>query len=164
MKRIRFSVPRLGSYSADTGFELCGDLGGGTIDYSKPLPPGRARLWLEARDRAGHLLDGHLIGRHFDAVDADGHLEGMHLWDAHLEPVLPVVVESPRYVFGRFRHAIRMFDGTGNASSGAPTEHVCTINDSPPIPRGFKRSGWDSAGKRFRFALEPVRFGAVAGS
>lgn len=163
MKRVRFLVPRDVTYSSDVAFELYGDLGSGTVDFTRPLPPGRVRLWPEGAPRTGHLRDGHLMLRHVDSVDVDGHLEGTHLWDGHLQPVLAVVVDSPRYVFGRFRHAIRMFDGAGNTSAQAPVEHVQTINAAPSAPRGLKRVGWDGAGQRLLFSFDPVRFNAVAG-
>jgi hypothetical protein len=164
MKRFRFSVPRYDAYAADVSLELYGDLGRGTIDYDRPLPPGRTRLWLDAPPRAGHLHDAHLIAGHLDSVRADGHLEGAHLWHAHLWPVLLVTAESPRYVFGRFRHAIRFFDGAGNPTAGDPVEYDHIVNDSPPVPRGLRRVGWDGQTQRIRFALEPVRFKPVAGS
>ena len=164
MKRIRFVVPRGVTYSADVSFELCGDLGSGAIDFARPLPPGRVRLWPEGAPRAGHLHDAHLILRHLDSIDLDGHLEGMHGGDEHLRPALAVVVESPRYVFGRFRHAIRMFDGVGNTSAESPLEHVHTINAAPPGPRGLRRVGWDEPQQRLHLAFDPVRFEAVPGS
>ena len=164
MQRIRFLVPRSVTYSADISFELCGDLGSGTIDFTRPLPPGRTRLWPAGAARAGHLHDAHLIMRHLDSVDVDGHLEGMHEGDEHLQSALAVTVESPRYVFGRFRHAIRMFDGAGNTSAESPPEHVQTINAAPPPPRGLRRIGWDEAQHRLRLAFDPVRFEAVPGS
>ena len=82
MKRVRFSVPRSVCHSADVSVELYGDLGIGSIDYERPLPPGRVRLWPAAPALAGHLLDGHLAAAHLDSVIVDGHLEGAHLRDA----------------------------------------------------------------------------------
>jgi len=164
MKRIRFLIPRGAAYSADTSFELYGDLGSGAMDYDRPLPPGRVRLWLESASRPGHLREAHLIVRHLDNVDVDGHLENVHLTGEHLDPVLAVVVESPRYVFGRFSHAWRMFDGAGNTAPQSPPGHVETINEAPAIPRGLKRVSWDGETRRLRLSFERVRFEAVAGS
>lgn len=163
MKRLQFNVPRLRSYSADAAFELYGDLGSGTIDYEHPLPPGRVRLWPAAALLRGHLLDAHLGAAHLDAAVRDGHLHDIHLWGGHLEPVLAVAVASPRYVFGRFRHAIRMFDAAGNGSAIGATEFAHTINESPPIAATLRRVGWDDVDGRVLFYFEPVRFHAVAG-
>ena len=141
--------------------ELIGDLGSGTLDVNNPFPPGRVRLWPAAGALCGHLLDAHVMRWHLDVTGADGHLEGRHLWDDHWAPILAIAFESPRYVFGRFRHALRLIDISGNVS--ADTEFVHTINDSPAVPLRMRRIGWDAVDSRVLFDFEPVRFRALAG-
>ena len=162
MQRVRLLIPRMIDYPADTAFELFGDLGSGAIDYDHPLPPGQVRLWPEAPPRAGHLEEGHLIARHLDSVRVDGHLEGVHLTAEHLDPVLAVAVVSPRYVFGRFKHALRMIDSAGNASPNSVVD-TRTINTAPDAPRGLRRTGWDGGNASVKFTFDPVRFNAVPG-
>ena len=163
MQRVRFVVPRLAVYGSDVAVELYGDLGSGTIDFDHPLPPGRARLWPGAA-HGGHLDGGHVVARHLDAVDADGHFAGAHLVADHLDPVEAIVLESPRYVFGRFRHALRMFDGVGNASGAAPAEFAHTVNAAPRAPGDLRRAGYDALSGVITFGFSGVRFDAVAGA
>ena len=163
MQRIHLVVPRGPAYAADTACEWYGDLGSGEIDYTRPLPPGRVRLWPVATS-VGHLTGGHLSGRHLDAVDADGHLEDAHLLEKHLTPAGALVLVSPRYVFGRFQHALRMFDGAGNASPDATGIAAVTINSAPAAPGGLRRGTLDTQTGRLRFHLDGVRFAAVAGA
>lgn len=162
MQRVRLTIPRTADFASDAAFEVYGDLGSGTVEVNHPLPPGRVRLWQAADPRAGHVLDAHLVSRHLDSVDAEGHFEGRHLCDAHLAPALPVNLESPRYVFGRFLHRIRMFDGAGNAA-GSDVDVAVTVNSAPQPPAGLRRIGWDEQARRITFAFNPVRFHAVAG-
>lgn len=164
MKRLRFLILRSPVFAADTSVAMYGDLGGGTIDYNKPLPPGRVRLWPASPPRAGHLLDGHLAIGHLDGVVEDGHLTGGHLLDGHLTPVLAIAFHSPRYVFGRFKHGFLFVDGAGNASAEGAMEFAHTVNDGPDAPRAIRRTGWIAASKQVRFAIKPVRFAAVAGA
>ncbi|MCB9849130.1 MAG: hypothetical protein H6817_00325 [Phycisphaerales bacterium] len=163
MQRVRFVVPRLATYASDAAVELYGDLGSGAIDFDHPLPPGRVRLWPVAAG-GGHLAVGHLVARHLDAVDIDGHLAGGHLGANHLDPVEAVVVESPRYVFGRFRHALRMFDGVGNVSTDTPVVFSHTVNSAPRAPGDLHRVGYDAESGVMTFSFARVRFGAVAGA
>lgn len=162
MQRITFIVPRHDSLASDLAAELYGDLGAGVIDYDKPLSGGRVRFWPAAVLRGGHLREGHLVAEHLDSLTADGHLSGGHLLNAHLAPGLAIALRSPRYVFGRFQHAIRLFDRAGNA--GAPTEFAQTINAAPPTPQPPRRIGWDPIGRRVQFAIKPVRFAAAHGA
>jgi len=164
MKRLRFLVLRLPVFAADTSVEMYGDLGSGAIDYTKPLPPGRVRLWPAASGRMGHLFDAHLTVGHLDNVFEDGHLTGGHLLDGHLTPALAIVFHSPRYGLGRFRHGFRLLDGSGNGSAEGAMEFAHTVNEAPDVPRSMRRSGWVAASKQVRFALAPVRFAAVAGA
>lgn len=164
MKRLRFSMLRLPAFAADTSVEMYGDLGSGTIDYTKPLLPGRVRLWPAASGRMGHLFDAHLAVGHLDNVVEDGHLSGGHLLDEHLTPSLAIVFHSPRYVFGRFQHAFRFMDASGNGSAEGAVIFAHTVNEAPDAPRAIRRSGWIAASKQVRFALKAVRFAAVAGA
>lgn len=164
MKRLRFDLARLPVFSSDTSLALFGDLGSGTVDLTRPLPPGLVRFWPAAAGRAGHLIDGHVVAGHLDGVVADGHLTGGHELDGHLTPSLVVSVSSPRYVFGRFRHELRFFDGAGNVTAAGAQAFVHTINEAPDVPDAPRRIGWDAAKKRVCFAINPVRFVAVAGA
>lgn len=164
MKRVQFVITRSPEFTADVSLELYGDLGGGVIDFNRPLAPGRTRLWPAAPLIRGHLLDGHLAAVHLDATVTDGHLTGPHLLDGHLNVQLAIVVLSPRYVFGRFQHALRFVDGAGNLTAQGDHTFVQTINDAPDAPGGLRRIGWDGTQKRVCFAFKPVRLWAVAGA
>ena len=163
MIRVRLMVLRLRRYAADTWFEVYGDLGGGEMDYDHPLAPGPVRFWPEAGERNGHLRDAHLTLRHLDSVGPDGHLETLHLEAAHLWPAWPLVVESPSYVFGRFDHALKLFDGAGNASADPPAQHAVVINAAPPAPRGLKTVAYDQATDQVTFTFHGSRFEAIRG-
>jgi hypothetical protein len=163
MVRVRLTVLRLRRYASDIWFEVYGDLGSGVIDYAHALPPGPMRLWPETGARNGHVLDGHLAVRHLDSVDPDGHLETLHLLAEHLRPAWPIVVESPAYVFGRFDHVIKLFDGAGNASSDPPAQYTATINAAPAAPHGLKCVGYNAALDQVTFSFHPSRFEAVRG-
>ncbi len=157
MQRVRIQVPRLRCYGADTGFQVYGDGGTGTIDYAHPLTPQVVALWPEAERRAGHLSDGHLMIRHLDGMDPDGHLEGTHLSDNHLTPAGEIHFDTPAYVFGRFRHGVRMVDGAGNES--AATETVVSVNGAPTAPACVERAGYDALGDVVAFTFTAGRFG-----
>ncbi|MCK4659161.1 MAG: hypothetical protein KAV82_06525 [Phycisphaerae bacterium] len=163
MIRVRLIVLRLRRYASDTWFEAYGDLGAGTIDYAHPFPPGGVRFWVEAGERNGHLYDGHLALRHLDSVDPDGHLETVHLEAEHLWPAWLMVVDSPAYVFGRFDHAVKVFDGAGNTSSGSPAQYAVTVNAAPPAPRRFKCTGYDSGADQITFSFHGSRFEPIRG-
>lgn len=163
MRRLRFTIPRLPIYAPDTSCALYGDLGSGTVDFEHPFPPGRMPMWPGFAIQPGHLQGGHLAASHLRAVGPDGHLAGSHLLDAHLAPVLGLVVDSPSYVFGRFRHVVRIFDTAGNTQEADAFEDVRTINDGPSAVRGLRRIA-PRQGGAVRFAFVPVRFHAVAGS
>ncbi|NOX58647.1 MAG: hypothetical protein GXP29_07285 [Planctomycetes bacterium] len=164
MQRVRMLIPRLRSGSADTSVESYADLGSGTIDYARPLPPGRKQLWQRSAAHVGHVQVGHLMIGHLDTTQEDGHVEGVHLTEGHLEPTAVVVMDSPRYVFGRFRHALRMFDDAGNASAMKAGEVVHTINSSPPVPLGLARSAWNATTRQLLLTFTPVRFRPVIGN
>jgi hypothetical protein len=161
MRRVRVTVPRLRRYSSDVTFEVFGDLGEAGIDFVYPLTPRPVALWPEAGARGGHLLDGHLTLRHLDGVDRDGHLEGAHLEAEHLYPAMGVYYDTPEYVFGRYGHAVKMYDGAGNAS--AETVSAITVNEAPSAPAEMARAAYDAGSDRISFAFAPGRFEAVAG-
>lgn len=164
MQRIRILVPRGRGLGPDTSVEWYGDLGVGVIDYDRAFPPGRKLLWPEAPEFSGHILGGHLMNNHLDSVETDGHLEGVHLQETHMEATFALVLDSPRYVFGRFRHALRMFNGAGNATGEGAIELIRTVNSSPPVPLGLRRRGWDAETSQLSFEFEPVRFTPVIGN
>ena len=163
MIRTRLTVLRLRRYASDTSFELYGDLGSGEIDYDHSLPPGRVRFWPEAGERNGHLRDAHLMLRHLDSVDPDGHLETLHLEAEHLWPAWPIVLESPSYVFGRFDHAVRLFDEAENVSSDPPARRAVTVNAAPPAPRALKCVGYNEVTDQVTFSFDGSRFEPIRG-
>ena len=163
MVRVRLTMLRLRRYASDTRFEAYGDLGTGQIDYEHPLSPEAVRFWPEAGERNGHLSDAHLALRHVDSIDPDGHLETLHLKAEHLWPAWPMVVGSPSYVFGRFDHAVRLFDGAGNVSSDPPATYATTVNTAPAAPRGLKQVGYDDAFDQVTFSFYGSRFEAIRG-
>ena len=163
MLRVRLTVLRLRRYASDTWFEAYGDLGAGQIDYEHPLAPGSVRFWPEAGGRNGHLHDAHLSLRHLDSVDPDGHFETLHLEAEHLWPAWPIVVESPSYVFGRFDHAVRLFDGAGNVSSDPPAEYAAMVNAAPAALRGLKCVDYDDVTDQATFSFHGNRFEAIRG-
>jgi len=161
MQRVRVRVARLRRYSADTSFDVAGDLGVDPIDFAHPLTPRPVALWPEASGRRGHLCDGHQTLRHLDSVDPDGHLEADHLGSEHLWPALSVTFDTPPYVFGRFAHGVTMLDGAGNASSAAIA--VVTINSSPTVPECVSRSSYDPATDQVTWSFLASRFEPVPG-
>ena len=161
MQRVRVGVSRLRRYDGQTRFEVFGDLGGGTVDFDHPLTPRPVALWPEAAPRAGHLLDAHLVVRHLDSVDPDGHLDGVHLEAEHLWPALLVTYDTPGYVFGRFAHAVKMSDGSGNVSASSTA--AVTINCSPTVPACVTRSGYEPVDDRLTFTFGPSRFEPISG-
>ncbi len=162
MQRIRFEMLRLRAYTGDSAFEVFGDLGTGSVDVAHPLTPRAVAIFPEFVLRLGHLLDGHVVGRHLDGVDWDGHLEGSHLRDEHLFPASSQVFDTPGYVFGRFLHEVKVLDGAGNVSSA--TGDARTVNAAPPSPECVRRSGYDVGTDVATFAFEASRFMPVRGS
>jgi hypothetical protein len=126
-----------------------------------PLPPGRVGLWPDCV-ASPHLESGHLLGTHVDAARADGHLEGAHLLHPHGMVQLAFVLESPSYVFGRFRHALCLSDGAGHTALTG--ELVQTVNSAPEAPTGLRLTGWDASARVLRFAFRRVRFVPLAGN
>lgn len=163
MTRVRLTILRLPRYTADTWFEVYGDLGTGAIDYDHALPPGLVRLWPEAAPRDGHLRDAHLALRHLDSIDPDGHLETQHLETEHLRPAWPMTVDSPSYVFGHFDHAVKLYDAAGNASADPPALFAATINSAPAAPRGLKRESFNAAAGQVTFSFYRSRFSPLRG-
>ncbi len=155
MQAVQIAVPRRRAYTAGDAFDVFGDGGTGTFDFAQPRLDRRVPLWPEAMPGAGHILDGHLTGRHLDAIDPDGHLEGVHLHDDHHWPAAPIVAETCRYMFGAFKHAVRMYDAQGNASADAPAEVTTVINSSPLAPRGFAKDSYDKGAGRMVMAFTP---------
>ncbi|MCA9252835.1 MAG: hypothetical protein KDA54_17030 [Phycisphaerales bacterium] len=164
MQRVRILVARHPEGPSDVAVEWFGDLGGGTVDHTRLLPPGRQKLWPECAPHVGHLLVGHLMVGHVDTVRDDGHLEVLHLGDGHLQAGFALVLESPRYVFGRFRHALRMLDGAGNATGDDALVFAHTVNSSPPVPQNLRRSQWNAATSQLEFMFTPVRFKPIVGN
>jgi hypothetical protein len=164
VQRIELDIPRLRRYEAADAFEVYADLGSGQVDYDHPMPPGRARLWPDAAPRQGHLLDGHLALRHLDSVDPDGHLHTLHLAADHLYPAWPVRWESPAYVFGRFQHAVRVFDGFGGANIYTQAAIVHTINSAPSVPANCRFASHDEATDRIVLTFDPSRFHPIVGN
>jgi hypothetical protein len=121
------------------------------------------RFWPEAARRLGHLRDAHIAVRHLDEVTRDGHLDTVHLEAEHLWPARRVVLESPSYVFGRFAHALRLFDGVGNVSGEPPASVEVLINSAPAVPRGLAFVGHDGATGQLTFTFCGVRFAPVRG-
>lgn len=161
MERVRLVVVRDRRWCISATLALIGDLGGGVLDEAHPLPPGEIAAWAELVG-GPHLECGHLLGPHVDAAPADGHLETGHLLAGHLDPQLAFVLESPGYVFGRFRQALRVADGAGNAVLSSET--VQTINSAPDAPGGLRRGAWDASRGVLRFTFQRVRFAALPGN
>lgn len=158
MQSICIRVPRLRQYPSDHAFEVYGDLGGGGIDYDRPLTDRKQRLWPEAEPQPGHLLGGHLMVRHLDGIEPDGHLQGAHLGDRHLWPAVDVRFVTREYIFGRFQHEVRIVSGVGNMAPAGSVVHEQTINSSPPVPTSFKVTSYDSDNDQATFSFQPVRF------
>lgn len=155
MQSVRILVPRRREYRGGDGFEVFGDGGSGTIDFSHPVTGRRVGLWSEAAGRRGHLLDGHLMLRYLDSVDRDGHFSGVHLNDDHLVPAGVVQVEVGRYVLGRFRHAVRMVDAAGNHVDDTPVTLTTVINSHPDRPGRLSAASYDSETDQIAFGFEP---------
>jgi hypothetical protein len=163
MQRVTTDILRLRRFSSDTTFAVFGDLRAGAIDLAHPLPPGPQGLWPAAAPRAGHLLDAHLLTRHLDSVCPDGHLNTLHLRGEHLYPARPVRFASPGYVFGRFRHAVRMYDGAGNAAGEVPLADI-TVNSNPTPPHDGRVESYDPQADRITMAFRPGRFRPLPGN
>ena len=163
MRKVTIDILRLRRFSSDTTFAVFGDLGAGAVDLGRPLPPGRQVLWPTAAPRAGHLLDAHLLTRHLESVCPDGHLDTLHLRAEHLYPARPVRFASPGYAFGRFRHAVRMYDGAGNAANAVPLVDI-TVNSNPTPPQDCRVESYDPQEDRLTLAFRPGRFRPLPGN
>ena len=90
-----------------------------------------------------------------DAGVPTGHLESVHLSDAHLVPESVVVWESEPYVFGRFQHVLKMADVVGNRSIGPWPTFADTVNSAPRPPWRFEKTGYDAVNDQVIFSIEP---------
>ena len=61
-------------------------------------------------------------------------------------------------------HALRMFDGAGNATGDGELQYSHTVNSSPPVPIGLRRTNWNAMTSQLQFEFEPVRFDPVIGN
>jgi hypothetical protein len=154
MQAVTISVMRLRQYVAGDQFDVFGDGGTGTIDWTTTLLDRRAALWPESMPSDGHLLDGHVSSRHLDAVDPDGHLDGVHLLDEHLWPAAPLAVETPGYMFGVVRHAVKTYDRYDNSRPDLPQPVSTVVNSSPTAPRDMIKGAYDSGNDRMTFEFE----------
>ncbi len=161
MQRVEVRVDRLRRYGSDAAFVVYGDLGSGTVDFDHPLTARPLRLWPDSAEQRGHALDAHVTVRHLDGVVRDGHVENTHLEGEHLYPALAVTFETPAYVFGRFQHAVKMSDGSGNVSAGVTVG--ITVNSAPTAPEGVERAGYDSGTDRLTLSFSPSRFVPIGG-
>ncbi len=161
MQRVEVRVDRLRRYSSDAVFEVFGDLGTGSVDFAHALTPRPVGLWPEAVRQRGHMRDGHVSARHLDGVRPDGHLESTYLEGEHLYPALAAVFETPGYVFGRFLHAVKMSDGSGNES--VATTSGITVNSAPTVPECMRRTAYDAGTDRLTFSFVPSRFEPISG-
>jgi hypothetical protein len=155
MQRVEIMVPRRRAYHGDAGFDVFGDGGTGTVDFSAALNDRRVRMWGAEAVLRGHLRDGHLMLRHVDGVDRDGHLAGAHLNDDHLEPAGLVRVQVGRYYFGRFRHAVKVYDGVGNASGATAGEVETVINSWPDEGFDLAASSYSAGSDQMTFSFSP---------
>lgn len=154
MQRILLLVGgRAAQLSGDT-FEVFGNGGGGPVDFSAALSDRPMAYWPGAGRRFGHLRDAHLAARHADGVFPDGHVEGLHLLDAHGRPSAPIAFETPEYVFGAFVHAVRAVDALGNAADAEVLTQATTINSAPAKPWRFAKSGFDYGTGQVVFEFE----------
>ncbi len=156
-QRIRIAVPRRREEPEQVSFDVYGDTGSGTVDYSAPINIGPLRLWPTAPLHAGHQLEGHLAGGHLGVPPGDGHLADRFLSERHLQPAADVVFEAGPYCFGRFQHAVVMRDTANNGDTGAATVVTKTINSEPRRVTRVRASSFDSGSDRvtFSFARSP---------
>src|SRR5687767_11302149 len=104
MQAVRIGVIRGRQFRSSDGFQVYGDGGSGTIDWTHPVSARRQLFWEDAAASGEHLRGGHCVGPHLEAIRPDGHVEGTHLLDAYLYPAAAVVFETDAFVFGRFSH------------------------------------------------------------
>lgn len=155
MQVIRIGVLRSGRYRSGDGFQVYGDAGTGQVDWEHPVTPRRELLWPDVPVMVGHTSGGHLMGMHLDHVVPDGHLAGTHLLDEHLYPAGLVAFEAGPFVFGRFRHAVLMEDGLGNAELGGVTVHETVINSEPMAASELRPIGYEARTGGLTFAFWP---------
>ncbi len=155
MQRVRLVVLRSGRFAPDEGFHVYGDGGTGIMDWAHPVTPRRILFWDDLVPQAGHLLGGHMTGRHVGGVPRDGHLEGTHLYDGHLEPALAIFFETEPHVFGRFRHAVVTEDAAGNAQTAGATVYERVIHAEPLPARDLRPTAFDEGSGRLTFAFTP---------
>jgi len=148
MERIRVAVPRRQDTSEQVSFDVYGDAGSGTIDYSDPLNIGPLRLWPTSALHPGHHHDGHLASAHLGVPAGDGHLAERFLREQHLRPAADVVFEAGPYCFGRFQHAVVMLDAAKNGDTGAATVVTKTINSEPRRVTRVRAASFDSGSDR----------------
>ena len=146
--------------SGDT-FQVYGDGGTGSVDYSRAISDAPVPFWPGAALRAGHLLDGHVVLPHLDSVQPDGHLEGRHGLGEHLWPGRAIVFQTPEYYFGAVRHAVRTYDHVGNCRPEEPLVVETVVNSSPRAPSEARLWGYDEPSGRVIIAFEASpEFGA----
>ena len=157
MQRIRIAVPRRREDFEQVSFDVYGDTGSGTFDYSAPINIGPLRLWPTAPLHAGHHHQGHLAGAHLGVPAGDGHLTDRFLRERHLRPAADVAFEAGPYCFGRFQHAVVMRDTANNGDTGAATVVTKTINSEPRGATRVRAASFDSGSDRvtFSFARSP---------
>jgi len=155
MQKVRVIVTRRREFVAGDGFQVYGDGGTGQVDFTTPLTDGTVPFWPDAPPRAGHLFDAHLVLRHLDNVEPDGHLSGLHLCDEHLRPAAAIVFEAGPYCFGAFTHAVKVFDAWGNASLLDAAEQTTVVNSSPRSPSDLARAGFEAQTDQITFSFTP---------
>lgn len=155
MQSVRILIPRKTEYRAGDAFDVFGNGGSGAIDFLNPLTSRKLMLWPESAERRGHLLDGHLTMKHLDGIRPDGHLDGIHLNDRFLMPAGARLVEVGRYVFGRFDHAVRLYDRFGNTHVQTPVTLSTVINSSPSAPERLTAQSHDAGSDQMTFSFEP---------
>ncbi len=148
MERIRVAVPRRQDTPEKVSFDVYGDAGSGTIDYSGPLNIGPLRLWPTSALHPGHHYQGHLVSAHLGVSPGDGHLADRFLCERHLQPAADVVFEAGPYCFGRFQHAVVMRDAAMNGDTGAATVVTKTINSEPRRVTRARAASFDSGSDR----------------
>lgn len=155
MRPIRIILTRRSEYVPGDAFEVFGDRASGSVDFDHSLTPHPVPLWIDTPITAGHLEGGRFAGPHLDGFSPAGHLEGLHLQDAHLVPEAVLVWESEPYVFGAFQHVLKMVDAIGNRSIDPSPIFTHTINSAPRPPRRFEKLEYISATDQVRFSFVP---------
>lgn len=131
MERMVILIPTGESDTKARGFDVFGDGGSGSIDYTAALNSEPIRVWSGDPPRGGHLREGHLRAGHLGRSGLDGHLTERFLGGRHLRPAADASFETAPYSFGRFQHAVVMRDEAGNASSGSATVVTRSVNSEP---------------------------------